>query len=127
MGYGHCPFGAMPKIADRILLMASKLLNRQQDNQQSAVPRGGGNTRPRGDQRGGSYRGGRGGQNRLQEYYDRQEYDTVIRTEAAGMTPHTLTVGGATAAATETIGPGPTSKPAILFFCSSQGLCIYIY
>jgi hypothetical protein len=71
--------GAMPKIADGILLMASKLLNRQQDNQQSAVPRGGGNTRPRGAQRGGSYRGGRGGQNRLQEYYDRQEYDNQNR------------------------------------------------
>jgi hypothetical protein len=28
---------------------------------------------------------------------------------AAGMTPHTLTAGGATAAATATIGPGPTS------------------
>jgi hypothetical protein len=73
---------AMSKIADGILLMASKLLNRQQENQQSAVPRGGGTSRPpRGAQRGGGYgggfRGGRGGQ--IRQHYERQDYDNQSR------------------------------------------------
>jgi hypothetical protein len=62
---------AITKIADGVLLMAAKLLPRQQENQQSSVPRGGGSTRPRGGHRGGGYGGqGRGGQSNHQEYYE---------------------------------------------------------
>jgi hypothetical protein len=39
---------------------------------------------------------------------------TQTITVAAGMTPHTLTAGGSTAAATETIGPGPTNRTSLI-------------
>jgi hypothetical protein len=47
---------------------------------------------------------------------------TQIITGAAGMTPRKLTAGGATAAATVMIGPGPTSKVCFVqpfFFLAS--------
>jgi hypothetical protein len=94
---------AMSKIADGILLMASRLQIKQQENQQSAVPRGGGSSRPprgtlrgrgnggggysggysgsgggyRGGGGGGGYGGGRGGQSR--HHYERQDYDNQSR------------------------------------------------
>jgi hypothetical protein len=63
---------ALSKIADGVLLMASKLSARQEENQQSAIPRGGGYQRPR--PRGGHRGSGRGGQNWRQDLYENREY-----------------------------------------------------
>jgi hypothetical protein len=66
---------AMAKIADGVLVMASKLTSRQEENQQSATPRGGGNSRPRPRGGYGGYRGsGRGGHTWQQDHYANQDY-----------------------------------------------------
>jgi hypothetical protein len=68
---------AMNKIADGVILMASKLSTRQEENQQSAIPRGGGHSRPRprGGYGGGGQRGsGRGAQTWRQDQYENRYY-----------------------------------------------------
>jgi hypothetical protein len=71
---------ALEKIADGVLLMASKLAARQEENQQSAIPRGGGNqrSRPRGGY-GGQRGRGRGRHEWQQESYDNRSFSDQNR------------------------------------------------
>jgi hypothetical protein len=71
---------ALAKIADGVLLMASKLAARQEENQQSAIPRGGGNQRPRPRGGYGGHRGGgRGRQSWQQDNYENRDYSDYNR------------------------------------------------